>query len=139
MVCQASTLPRSFHTHLWFVDQLGRTLVRRTLQQTDSARRVSQRQGTGNCDSRFYRGPQRRPHALRLVQNRRPDPSQHRPLRSAHSHLITTYRANHWDRRLASQRLCTITDPCEPACKTGSLTTKTTIGSPMFQDGPTFG
>ena len=102
MVRQAPSISRSLHAHLRFLDQLGRTLVRRTHQQTDSTRRVSQREGTGNRHPRIYRGPQRRSHALRLDQNRRPNPSQHRSLRPTHPHRTprSTYRTNHWDRRL---------------------------------------
>jgi len=45
VVRQALPLSRSLHAHLWFVDQPGRTLVRRTHQQADSPWRVSQREG----------------------------------------------------------------------------------------------
>ena len=53
--------------------------------------------------SRVHRRAQRRCQALRLDQDRRRDPRQHRSLRSAHAHPQTgsrTYVTNHWDRTL---------------------------------------
>ena len=54
----SAPLPRPLHAHLWFVDQSGRALVRRTHQQTDSPRRVSQREGSGISHPRIYRRSQ---------------------------------------------------------------------------------
>ena len=102
VVRQAPTLPRSLHAHLRFLDQLGGTLVRRTCQQTDTAWCVSQCEGTGNRHPRIDPDPQPRSHAIRLGQNRRPNPSQHCSPRTTHSQRTPrwTYRTNHWDRRL---------------------------------------
>jgi transposase len=89
------------HAHLWFMDQPGGTLVRRTHQPADSPWRVSQREGTGDRYPPIHRGPQRRSLALCLDQNRRPDSGQHCSLRPTHD---PTYLTNHWDRRLACRR-----------------------------------
>ena len=47
VVRQAPPLSRALHAHLWFVDQSGRALVRRTYEQADSPWRVSQCEGVG--------------------------------------------------------------------------------------------
>ena len=48
VVRQAATVPCPLHAHLRLLDQPGRAMVRRTHQQADSPRRISQRQGTGS-------------------------------------------------------------------------------------------
>ncbi len=58
MVGQAPAVPRSLYAHVRIMDQPGGTLVRRTHQQTNPARRVSKCEGAGNSHSRVHRCPQ---------------------------------------------------------------------------------
>src|ERR1019366_9888716 len=45
-LAQAPAIPCPLHTDLWLMGESGRAMVRRTHQQTNSARRIPQRQRT---------------------------------------------------------------------------------------------
>ena len=77
-----------FHVHFTptyrLVAQSGGTLVRRADVETDPARDVPQRAPTQSGDPGVHRGPSGRSKAVRLDQERRRNPGEHRPIRPAH-------------------------------------------------------
>src|SRR6266487_342842 len=104
MVCETPTISSPLHPYLRFLDQPGGAMVCRTHQQANSTWRVPQRKRLGSGHPRVHRRAQRRSQALRLDQNSRPNPGQHRSLRAAHNRCPTflTYVTNHWDGRLVT-------------------------------------
>src|ERR1700730_18262790 len=102
MVRETPTISCPLHPYVRFLDQPGGAMVRRTHQQANSTWRVPKRKRPGSGHPRVHRRAQRRSQALRLDQNGRPNPGQHRSLRAAHDRCPTllTYVTNHWDGRL---------------------------------------
>ena len=102
LVRQAPALSRPLHADLRVVAEPRRALVRRAHEQTTASRRAPQRRAAEGGDSGVHRRASCEGHAVRVDQERRRDPRQHRALRSANPRLSgrATYSANHAVRTL---------------------------------------
>src|SRR5437870_4837600 len=90
--------------------QSRRTVVRRTDDETDPARRVSKRAATEGGDSGVHRCASVESEAVRLDENRRRHSREHRSIRRADRGRAgrTTYVTNHRDGTLGGTEAITI-------------------------------